>query len=532
MCTNTLILLLISLFLLQCNSQKQFSGTPSNPETVEIFYHICQRSFYDSNGDLHGDLKGLEQKLDYLQELGVTSILLLPLYESDYYHNYFPNDFEKIDAEFGMLADYLSLVQAIHDRGLKLYMDMEIQYVTEHHLWFKDSSGNTASPYSDYLIYNGPGNTEPESIVFDLYQLESYDGTIDSITTLNLHNPELQVYFHELFKYWVDPNGDGNFKDGVDGFRIDHMMDDLDWKGKFTNLFADFWKPLFDSVKSVNPDLKIIGEQANWGSYGQEYFAGTDLDMVFAFGLKFAIEAMDKQQIINKADSTFLFTPDGKDQLVFLENHDTDRFASKMQGHLPKLKVGAALNLLLKGTPLIYYGQEIGMEGTGGFGYYGNTDANDIPRREAFEWQSTVKSPGHALWYKDTGPWWDQTNLADNDGISVEEQEGDPASLLNYYKKLIELRKSHPALAKGAQHFIDQTNEAVVAFVRSQMDDQLLVVVNLSNEEQRFQLSGDQFTQWFPKSRPLKDLLSDQEVRATPALNIVLAPFQVLLLTP
>ena len=98
---------------------------------MKSFTTLYKGVFYDSDGDLHGDLKGLETKLDYLQDLGVTSILLLPLYESDYYHNYFPNDFEKIDPRFGSKEDYLSLVKAIHSRDMKIYMDMEIHYVTE-----------------------------------------------------------------------------------------------------------------------------------------------------------------------------------------------------------------------------------------------------------------------------------------------------------------------------------------------------------------------------------------------------------------
>jgi alpha-amylase len=96
----------------------------------EIIYHVCQRSFYDSNGDLNGDLNGLRQKLGYLQDLGVTSIMLLPLYEADCYHNYFANDFDKIDPEFGTMEEYITLVKDIHKRGMKIYMDMESQYVT------------------------------------------------------------------------------------------------------------------------------------------------------------------------------------------------------------------------------------------------------------------------------------------------------------------------------------------------------------------------------------------------------------------
>ncbi len=111
-------------------------------EECEIFYHVFQRSFFDSNGDKHGDLKGLEMKLDYIQDMGFTSIIILPMYDSPYYHNYFANDFRKIDPHYGTFNDYLSLVKAIHERGMKLYLDMEVHYITEDHEWFIQSFGN------------------------------------------------------------------------------------------------------------------------------------------------------------------------------------------------------------------------------------------------------------------------------------------------------------------------------------------------------------------------------------------------------
>ena len=129
----------------------------SNPQ-AEVMYHVFQRSFYDSNGDGHGDLKGMTAKLDYLQQLGVNSLLLLPLYESEYYHNYFATDFEAIDKEYGSKEDFFELVQAAHRRGMKVYMDMETQYVTEDHIWWKESYGKPGSPYSDYIVYNDSAN--------------------------------------------------------------------------------------------------------------------------------------------------------------------------------------------------------------------------------------------------------------------------------------------------------------------------------------------------------------------------------------
>ncbi|KAA3657339.1 MAG: DUF3459 domain-containing protein [Calditrichaeota bacterium] len=487
----------LSFFILLATSAcepTQMQSRATQHSESEIFYHVFQRSFYDSNGDNHGDLKGLQQKLDYLHELGVTAVLLTPLYESDYYHNYFPINFETIDPEYGSKDDYFALLRAMHRRGMKLIMDMEIHYVTEKHKWFKDSYKNPASPYSKHMIYNGPDNTEPETIIFDLTGLQSYDGTFTKIATTDLYNESVKKYHYELFKYWVDPNNDGNFEDGIDGFRIDHIMDDLDWKGKFTGLLSNFWKPLFTELRAINPNLIIIGEQAEWG-YGADYFEKGDLSHVFAFPLSQAIRKFDAREIQNKVDTTLLVTPADKHQMIFVENHDMSRVATEYKSNTAKLKLAAALNILLKGVPIIYYGQELGMTGTGGFGAFGNSDANDIPRREAFEWYQTVDGPGMALWYKNTGPWWDQTNLKDNDGISLEEQKNDPNSLWRFYKDLINLRKTNKTLQTGAYWRVESAASDVITFVRSMQNSTLLVALNLSDTGQEVTLTDQAFTQ-------------------------------------
>src|SRR5258706_5010019 len=130
------------------------NSNPADKKEGEVIYHLFQRSFYDSNGDLQGDLNGINKKLGYLHDLGITSILLLPLYQSVFYHNYLSGDFEKIDEEFGSMQDFFNLVKAVHEQGMKIYLDMETQYVTEDHLWWKDSYNNLNSKYSDYILYD------------------------------------------------------------------------------------------------------------------------------------------------------------------------------------------------------------------------------------------------------------------------------------------------------------------------------------------------------------------------------------------
>ena len=449
----------------------------------EVIYHVFQRSFYDSNGDGQGDLPGLTEKLGELQDLGATSLQLLPLYQSSFYHNYFASDFKKIDPRFGTTEDFLTLVKEAHRRGMKIYLDMETQYVTEDHPWFKESLNNPSSPYTHYLVYNGPGNTQPETIIFNLTELTGYNGTKKKVTTVNLLDADVLKYNVDLFHYFMDPNGDGKFEDGVDGFRLDHMMDDLDWKGKFKDLFKKFWTPLLSQLKAINPKIKIVAEQANWGSWGQEYFRDAGVDRVFAFRLMGGIASFDKKKLSDAVDSTYLMTPFGHDQVVFIENHDMQRFSSLVHGDPGKLRVGAALNILVGRVPAIYYGQELGMFGAGGFGKFGNTDGNDIPMREAYEWYASDEGKGMALWYKNTGPWWDQTNLKPNDGISLEEEKGNPNSLYTYYKKLLAIRKAHHSLSLGDYKQASTDGDKVFAFTRTAVGDKTLVVVNLSDKD-------------------------------------------------
>ena len=449
----------------------------------EVIYHVVQRSFYDSNGDLHGDLNGLRQQLDYLQQLGITTVLLLPLYDAHCYHNYFADDFEEIDPEFGTMQDYLDLVKELHRRGMKLIIDMETQYVTSEHLWWKDAVGNLQSPYSDYILFDDAAHTTPATMIFGLRELTGYDGTVMKITTVNLKSKAVLDYNTRLFAYFMDPNQDGRFDDGVDGFRLDHAMDHLDGKPTLTNLFADFWKPLIDSLKKINPSVTFVAEQADWADPGFAYFSKAGVVRMFGFGLQGAIASMNKKQLEAAADTLIGLCPPGKQQVVFLENHDMDRFASVVPDKAQQ-RLAAALQLFIGGIPAIYYGQELGMTGKGGFGIYGNTDGNDIPRREAFEWTASGEGRGVACWYRETGPWWDKRYNKPNDGISVEEQQKDNSSLLQYYTKLIHTRQQYAALSKGSYATVSNNNEQVFSFTRSYANETMLVMANLSARQQ------------------------------------------------
>ncbi len=480
---------------------------PVQVQAQEVIYHVFQRSFFDSDGDNHGDLRGMEQKLNYLQELGVTSILLTPLYQSEFYHNYFATDFEKIDPKYGTMDEYISLVKEIHKRGMKIYQDVEMQYVTHEHPWYKTSFGNPTSIFGKYVYYNDSLNLKP-FFFYNITEFTTYTNTKQQIAVVNMANPDVRNYTFKVLNFWLDPNQDGRFDDGVDGFRLDHMMDDLDNFKKLPNLFKNFWTPVLSELKKTNPTIKIIAEQANWFSLGREYFREAEVDRVFAFYLSWAIEQMNKKELTKAADSTLTKNPEGKEQIVFVENHDTRRLASVAGMDSEKLKAAATLNLLMGGIPLIYYGQEIGMKGKQ---MKGATDGNDIPIREAFEWTANAKSKGMAFWYKNTGPWWDSTNVKPNDGISVEEQQKDPNSLFNHYKEMIGLKKLNPALAFGKYQATENSNDKIFSFLRYTNTEKILVVVNLSNsaEQARIQISPAE------KYNTAKNLLNGETQKIT-----------------
>jgi glycosidase len=258
-------------------------------------------------------------------------------------------------------------------------------------------------------------------------------------------------------------------------------MDHLDGKAALTNLFIEFWNPLMTHLKKQNPALISVAEQADWKDYGFSYLKNAGVDRVFGFGLQQAILSFDKQNLIKNADTILAQCPKGKDQIIFIENHDLDRFAS-IEPNKEKQKLAASLMLLIGGVPSIYYGQEIGMLGKNG--NWGGTDGNDIPRRTAFKWNKSYEGNGMATWYRNVSGGWNNDNLKVNDDISLAAQINDSSSLFAYYKKMIQLKQSHPALAVGNYEHVNNTNNKVFSFLRTYNQQKVLVVVNLSNEQQ------------------------------------------------
>ena len=278
----------------------------------------------------------------------------------------------------------------------------------------------------------------------------------------------------------------------------------------------------------MNPRIRIIAEQHDWG-YGEDFLTRGGADMVFAFPLRNAIVSLKRDSIAKAITETNDRTPPGKGQLVFIENHDLNRFASEMSGDARKERAGAALNILLPGTPLIYYGQEIGMKGRQNRSW--GTDANDIPIREAFEWTVKGDSPGSATWYQGTDAWWTGRYAKDGDGISVEEEARDPASLLSFYRRLLALRQARPELVSGDARVVATDRPDVLAVLRGTTGSASLLLVNLADSAATVVVQGNRLPEMLRGSR-LKDLLSGApDGSAGTSLHVELAPFGVKLLT-
>ncbi len=447
----------------------------------EVIYHVFQRSFYDADGDGHGDLDGFTAKLPYLKELGVTAILFVPLYQSELYHNYFPTDYEKIDPEFGSMQDYREFIAAVHREGMKFIMDMETQYAMQGHAWM-EAINHPGHRFSDFIYFHDRQNRVPERFSFKPQPARPVTADDPAkLVNLNLRNDAVKRYMMDLYAHWIDPDGDGRFDDGVDGYRLDHVMDDLDNKGILTDLYAEFWRPIVQHCRSINPDLFIVAEQADWTDFGEELIEQCDVSAVFGFPTWYAIASLDATKITKAVETTRARLPEGKHVVNFIENHDIGRFAEFVKDDSAKLRAAAVLNMTLPGIPAIYFGQELGLTGDSTRGH--------LRVRQAFPWTTELDDEGMADWFRnhpEARSWWSEsiyeTGEARRKALSVQRQ--DPGSLWNHYRSLIALRKTRKEFRGGDYQNIALTEPGIICFSRSLGNQRSTVIVNLTEQRQ------------------------------------------------
>lgn len=439
-------------------SNKPAIQTPSwFNETV--LYEIFPRSYEDANGDGIGDLKGIASKLDYLKDLGIGAIWLTPIFASPSYHGYDTTDYYKINPDFGTEQDLVDLVKQAHDRNIRIILDFVAGHTSDQHPFFKDAYGNPQSKYANWYRWQNDAHTS-----------YAYFGASPDLPSLNQDNPETRAYLIDAAKYWID-------KANIDGYRLDYAL----------GVSHDFWKAFRSAIKAEHPDFLLLGEVWTSGLNIVPYY-DNEFDATFDFPTYFDLmgshEHAGSSTLLGKGSpagfessikaETRLYNP-GAESVRFLNNHDTLRVASQLQ-NVEREKLAATLLLTLPSTPMIYYGEEIGM--------MGDKSGGDQTLREPMDWYASETGAGMATWYKPTTRF-----NKPNDGVSIQEEQSAGDSLLDEYKRLIEMRANHPALRDG--EFIalsPKGSDQAIAFLRRDASELDLIVANTSDKEADFTL--------------------------------------------
>jgi oligo-1,6-glucosidase len=513
-----------------------------------VVYQIYPRSFYDSNGDGIGDLRGILQKLDYLKELGVDVVWLCPVYKSPNDDNgYDISDYQDIMDEFGTPADWEELLAEMHKRGMKLVMDLVVNHTSDEHPWFIESRKSKDNPYRDFYIWRPAKNGgEPNNWrSFFRGSAWQYDEGTDEYylhlftkkqPDLNWENPRVREEIYEMMDWWLQK--------GIDGFRMDviNMLskapglpdapaltnDRYQFGGQyFINgpRLMEFLTEMKQKVLS-RYDILTVGETPMVTT--QDAIRITDektgaLKMLFQFEhIDTSVETgASPDQLINTwklSDLKNIMTRWQRDlegrawNSIFFSNHDQPRVVSRLgddgQYRVESAKLLATLTHMLQGTPYIYQGDEIGMTNVS---FESIEDYRDVATinlyKEAVEARGI--DPGAALSVIHTRSrdnartpmQWDASEQAgfttstpwikvnpNYKEINVTNALADPDSVFYYYKKLIQLRKENPVIVYGRYDLILDDHEEIYAFTRTLDDDCLLVILNFSKNSPVFRL--------------------------------------------
>ena len=469
-------------------------------DSYRVAYEIFVSSFYDSNGDGIGDLEGIRKKLDYINDgkaekgnsLLANEIWLTPISPSLSYHKYDVMDYKNIDKDFGTLEDFKSLVEDCHKRNIKVIFDLVMNHSSSDHPWFLEATNYlkglkadeepdfNVCPYANYYNFTKEQQDGYAPIEgTDWYYEARFSPRMPDF---NLENEAVKNEFKDIFKFWLDI--------GVDGFRLDAVTYYV--TGSITkNTEILTW--LNKTVKEIKPDAYIVGEAWSTESeYGAYYASGVDSFFDFEFSgsdgiianiLKGIKPASNFAERMIKADELFSGNNPNYINAPFYTNHDIPRSAGYYSGEhrVDLIKLAGAMNLLMSGNAFIYYGEELGMKGSG----------RDENKRAPMQW---AKDSGMAGMCK--GP-KDMEEFEMMYG-TLEEQAEDKNSIYNYYKDAIKLRHSFPVIARGKTKLYDGfenlDSETVSAFTRNMPDDSyesVLVVINTSENNISQKLGKD-----------------------------------------
>jgi alpha-amylase len=437
-----------------------------------VFYEVFVRSFADSDGDGIGDLRGLIEHLDYLndgdpathEDLGVTALWLMPIFPSPSYHGYDVIDYYDVEPDYGTLDDLRNLLTAAHNRGIRVILDLVLNHTSNRNPWFV-ASGAPSSSYRDWYVWSktDPGYLGPWGEEVWHRALSGYYYGIFSraMPDLNYRNPAVSIRVFDVVRYWLD-------EIGVDGFRLDAVRHLIEVGQVQQNTPAThFWlKGLNAVAKGWEPNAVLVGEVWDSPSAIAPYL-DHEMDLCFEFSLADAIlggvrfaNARGIEDALRIVQETY---PPGQ-YATFLSNHDQERTMTALRGNVGEAKLAASILLTLPGTPFLYYGEEIGMTGT----------KPDERIRTPMQWAAI---PG--VGFTQGVPWEPlQTDALER---TVADQVDDPGSLLSKYQSLIALRLSHAALRDGSLRILAPTHPSVLAYARATAAERILVIHNLSS---------------------------------------------------
>ena len=429
-----------------------------------IFYEIFVRSFFDSNADGIGDFNGITAKLDYIQNLGINAIWLMPINPSPTYHGYDVIDYYNVNPQYGTMDDFKRLLSAAHARGMRVIIDLVLNHTSSQNPWFVDANNDPQSPYRDWFIWSNtdPGYAGPLGNAWHAGKHGYYYGIFgDSMPDFNYKNPAVTREMEKVTDFWLKVVG-------VDGFRLDavkYLVEDGQ-KQENTTLTHAWLKGFFTSYKSQNPQAYTIGEVYGADAALAKTYTGDQVDQIFEFELASGMvnsTAGEANSGINSALTFVLEDLPGGQFATFLTNHDQNRVMSDLNGSLQKARVAAALLFTTPGTPYIYYGEEIGMQG--------KKPDEDI--RLPMQWSADANAG-----FTSGTAWRAPANNYMQANVATE--SNDPNSLLSFYRNLIILRKQHPALQLGSLSMMTTTNPGVYAVLRTSDTDTILVLINLT----------------------------------------------------
>jgi alpha-amylase len=447
-------------------------------------YEIFVRAFCDSNGDGIGDLNGVTSKLDYLQELGIRAIWLMPVNPSPTYHKYDVTDYYGIDPEYGTMPDLRRLVTEAHRRGIAVLLDLVIHHTSLHHPWFQEASKGPDNPYRKFYKWLTPDeikrrNLATRDITADSSErnpwhyppgsdrrnpaTEQYYGMFWSgMPDLNFDHPPLREEIYKVARFWLNDVG-------TDGFRLDaarHLYREFEEPKNH-----QFWEEFGQVVQQAKPGAHLVGEVWTRPARVAPYFRGLQAN----FNFDLALELIDVLRRGNDTGDVVAFlldvqaayaavNPDFIDALI-LSNHDQNRIGSMLRGDVPMLKAAANLLLTLPGNPYLYYGEELGMMG----------QKPDEFIREPFLWNVGKHDPDRARWVR-------ARHSTSRTVRPLAQQQGDPDSLYCHYKRLITFRNSHPVLNDNRSRLTHTgiRQPGVVAFGRANAAGEAWAVHNVS----------------------------------------------------